>query len=51
MKIEKALKEVWKWKDDINKETKNMTLHERVLFIRKGANEIRKKYKLNLKQV
>lgn len=50
MKIDKSLQEVWDWKDSIYEETKHMTMHERVEYIKKGADEAHKKYKLNLRE-
>ncbi len=50
MKIDKSLEQVWKWKEEINEETKGMTMHERVEYIRKGADRARTKYNLRLKQ-
>ena len=50
MKVDKALKEVWDWKDAIYEETKHLSMHERVKHIRKGADALRKKYKLKFKK-
>ena len=50
MKIDKSLEEVWKWKDEIYKKTKHMTMHDRVVYIKKGAEEIRRTYNLKLKK-
>lgn len=50
MKIDKSLQEVWDWKEAIYEETRHMTMHERVEYIRKGADEACKKYNLNLCQ-
>ena len=46
MKISKSLSEVWKWKDAICKETKNMTTKELGKYIRRQAKGIHKKYNL-----
>jgi len=50
MKVDKSLQKVWDWKDKIYEETKHMNMHERVQYIHKGAEEIRKKYNLHLRQ-
>ena len=41
LKIDKALKEVWMWKDKIYQETKHLTMEERIAYIRKGAKEFK----------
>ena len=51
MKTDRALKEVWGWKFKNYKERKNMTLHEIVQLIEKNADEVEKKYNLNLSVV
>jgi hypothetical protein len=40
MKIDKSLQEVWDWKEAIYEETRHMTMHERVEYIRKGAEGV-----------
>ena len=48
MNADKSLEEVWKWKDEIYKETKHLSLGEFAQYIRKQAERIHKKYNLNL---
>ena len=50
MKDDRALVEVWRWKDDIYKETKGMTVKEFVKFAHKSASAFRKKYHIRLKK-
>ncbi len=50
MKVDKSLEEVWQWKEQIYKETKGMTMHDRCEYIRKGAEDACKKYNLHLKK-
>ena len=40
MKIDKSLEEVWKWKDAVYEETKNMTVEERNAYSRKNVEEL-----------
>ncbi len=49
MKIDKSLEEVWKWKDEIYQETKNMAFHRRVEHINKNADDFCKRYGIKLK--
>jgi len=51
MKIDKSLEEVWRWKEEINEETKGMTLKQRVNYINKTAETFCKKHNLRLKKV
>ena len=51
MKIDKALEEVWAWKEKIYKETKDMTMEDRVKIIKESAEKINQRYGLNLKIV
>ena len=44
-----SLVEVWKWKEAIHNDTKNMTSEERIKYFRDGAKETIKK--LGLKRV
>ena len=48
MKIDKALEEVWAWKETIYQETKDMTMEDRVKTIKEKAVEINQRYGLNL---
>ncbi len=48
MKDDRALKEVWSWKDAIYKETKGMSVKEFVHFAHKRAQVFRKKYNVRL---
>lgn len=49
MKIDKALEEVWAWKEKIYLETKDMTMEDRVKTIKENAVKINQRYGLNLK--
>ncbi len=51
MKIDKALEEVWAWKEKIYQETKDMTMEDRVKIIKENAVKINQRYGLNLKMV
>lgn len=51
MKIDKALEEVWTWKEKIYQETKDMTMEDRVKTIKESAAKINQWYGLNLKMV
>ena len=51
MKIDKALEEVWAWKETIYQETKDMTMEDKVKTIKENAVEINQRYGLNLKIV
>lgn len=51
MKIDKALEEVWAWKETIYQETKDMTMEDKVKTIKENAVEINQRYGLNLKMV
>ena len=51
MKIDKALEEVWAWKETIYQETKDMTMEDRVKTIKEKAVEINQRYGLNLRIV
>ena len=48
MEDDRALVEVWRWKDDIYKETKDMSVKEFVKFAHKRASAFRKKYQVRL---
>lgn len=50
MKADKSLEEVWKWKDEIYEETKDMSMDEYAEYIHKGAQELCKKYNLKFKK-
>lgn len=51
MKTDRALEEVWKWKDALYEERKNLTMEEIAKLIEKNGEAIEKKYGLNLKKV
>lgn len=51
MKTDKSLEEVWRWKEKIYKETKDMSMEERVRRIKENASRINQKYGLELKSV
>lgn len=48
MKVDKSLEEVWRWKDAIYEKTKHMSFEERMVYRKKRAEEIEKKYNLRL---
>ena len=43
MNDDRALREVWQWKEEIYKETKGMSIKDFVKFARKRARAFRKK--------
>ena len=47
-KDDRALKEVWNWKEEIYKETKDMPLKEFIKFAHKRAQVFCKKYNIQL---
>ena len=47
-KDDRALKQVWQWKDEIYQQTKGMSVKEFVKFAHKRAVEFHKKYKIRL---
>jgi len=49
MKVDKSLQEVWDWKDQVYRETKDRSMKETVENIRRGAEEFAKKYNLHFK--
>lgn len=49
MKIDKYLKEVWEWKDEVYRETKDMGFKERLAYDRKHLEELEKKYHIHLR--
>lgn len=51
MKIDKSLEEVWRWKEEIYQETKDMSMEERVKKIKENTIRISQKYGLDLKIV
>ncbi|MBZ0166809.1 MAG: hypothetical protein K8I00_08375 [Candidatus Omnitrophica bacterium] len=51
MKIDKALQEVWDWKNAIYERTKHMSFEERMAYRKKRAEDIKKKYNLRLRTV
>jgi len=40
MKVSMALEEVWRWKEDVSRETKNMTLPERIAYFRQANQRV-----------
>ena len=50
MKYDRSLEEVWEWKDQVYQKTKGLTMDQTVEKIRKGAEELCKKYNLQLKK-
>ncbi len=51
MQDDRALTEVWRWKDEIYKETRGMSVKEFVKFAYKRAQAFRKNYKIRLTKV
>ena len=51
MKDDRALKEVWKWKEEIHKETKGLSVKEFVRFAHKRSAAFQKKYHVHLSKV
>ncbi len=51
MKIDRALEEVWNWKDIIYEERKNLTMEEIVKLIEENGEAIEKKYGLKFRDV
>ena len=50
LKIDKALKQVWDWKDAIYKESKDKSVRGIASTIRKRAAALRKSMRLHLKK-
>lgn len=50
MKVEKSLQEVWQWKDEVYRETKDMNFKERLAYDKRTIEEIEKKYHIHLCQ-
>ena len=50
MKVDRALKEVWGWKDEIYQENKGKSMSDFAQFIRQEAKALRKERRLKLKQ-
>jgi hypothetical protein len=40
MKHSKALEEVWKWKEEVFQDIKNMTARERIAYFREGRRRL-----------
>ena len=51
MNDDRALREVWQWKEEIYKETKGMSIKDFVKFARKRARAFRKKHNIRLPKV
>lgn len=51
MKTDRALEEVWKWKDELYEERKNLSMEEIVKIIEKNGESIERKYNLNLRTI
>ena len=50
MKVDKALQEVWGWKDEIYKENRGESFRELVKFIHREAGILKKENRLKLRQ-
>lgn len=50
MKVDRALKEVWQWKEEVYEETKDMTFEQHREYDRKILDEIEKKYNIHLRR-
>ncbi len=48
MKVDRSLKEVWEWKEKNYLEMKEMPSAERIIFLRKKAEEFKKAHHLKL---
>lgn len=51
MKFDRALEEVWKWREGVNKKYEGKSDREIIELIRKNTEETIKKYNLKLKVV
>lgn len=49
MKTDKALLEVWEWKEEVAKETAGMSFQELVAYEKKTLDEFEKKYHIQLR--
>lgn len=49
MKVNKALQEVWDWKEKVYQKTKDLSKEEATAEIRQGAENFCKRYNLKLK--
>ncbi len=43
MKVSKALEEVWRWKDEVARETKDMTVSQQIAYFRQAGDRLAKK--------
>lgn len=50
LKVDRALQEVWDWKESIYNELDKPTIHELVELIKAQAAEVKEKYHLELKK-
>ena len=50
MKIDRALQEVWDWKDQIYRQNKGKKIHDLVKFIHEEAENFKRKNHLKVKQ-
>lgn len=48
MKVNKALQEVWDWKEKVYQKTKDLSKEEAIAEIRQGAEDFCKRYHLKL---
>ncbi len=49
MKPDKSLQDVWKWKDEVYKETKGLNGEDLINYFRQQSKNIQRKYNLHLK--
>jgi len=43
MRTSKALQEVWRWKEEVSRETKNMTTSQRIAYFRQANQRLAEK--------
>ncbi len=40
MKVSKALREVWRWKEEVSREVKDLTVQERIAYFRQAGQRL-----------
>lgn len=48
MKVNKALEEVWRWKDEVRQEIDGMTSEERVAYFKQASKRLEQKTGVSL---
>lgn len=51
MKHDKSLQDVWKWKDEVYKDIKNLHGEDLINYFRQPSKDFQKKYNLRLKRI